>query len=266
MAQFHPDKRTVLSVYPLARQIEMKHLGVTLYSLPEAENDKIIIREPMVFGRPIKDDVVKAVKPGDGYVLLNVYDTFQYIRDLMSDDTSATIPMPIDAQTVGNSIVEIWGNPSMGVTFGPGIKLIEGDAPTAEELTYVRDRQYNYFVALVQDGDSKERRGESHNITDVHRRACTSLGVERPWNVRIRENQITKPCPACARDILSAALVCQHCHVNLVKFYEEMGIDASGDSVVMDVLRRRTGSKATTPVTPGQPIAPKPMAPPLTTK
>jgi hypothetical protein len=245
MGQFIPGSRTILSVCPLARHKEEKHHGVTLYSIPECESDKIIVREPMVQGKPLTDDVVTDVKKGEGYILLRVYDTMQLVRDFMSDE-DRNVPMPIPAEIAAQSLVDIWTSGALGQAsgYGPGIMLIIGETPTAEELEYVRDRQYNYDLALISDADQRWAQGDLRNITDSHRRAARSRGVEREWVKQIKRNQTLKDCGACGREILQSAIVCQHCHMNLVKFYEEMGIepDAMKDPAVANLIAQRKGA------------------------
>lgn len=242
MGQFKADRRTILSVYPLARQEEQKHNGFTLYSLPAAEKSLIVIRQPFVYGHPVMDDVVTEVPTGEGYSLLHVYDTHQYVRDLYSDE-ERTIPLGIGADVVAQALVDIWGRSGWGAKagFGPGVCVIENDTPTTAELERERSRTHAYLLWLISDADDRWTLGEAKNITDEHRRAAKWVGVDREWCKIIKANQTVKQCPACARDILGEALVCQHCHVNLVKFYEEMEIDPdpNKDAVVYNAVMRR---------------------------
>lgn len=63
-----------------------------------------------------------------------------------------------------------------------GVFACAGARPTAEELAAANNRRSNYYQGLITDGDLMWARGHSYReISDLHRRAAISLGIEREW-------------------------------------------------------------------------------------
>ena len=94
-----------------------------------------------------------------------------------------------------------------------GIFVCAGLRPTAEELTTATERRDAYYHRLIGEGDTLWARGHSfREISDLHRRAAMTLGVEREWAyVPMR----TSDCPACGEKVKSGVAVCRHCHAIL---------------------------------------------------
>jgi hypothetical protein len=89
------------------------------------------------------------------------------------------------------------------------IFVCEGPRPSADELATAVARRDGYYQRLITDGDTMWARGHSfREISDLHRRAAISLGVEREWAyVPMRMNE----CPACGERVKPAVAVCKHC-------------------------------------------------------
>jgi hypothetical protein len=96
---------------------------------------------------------------------------------------------------------------------GHGIFVCAGARPTGDELTAATERRNNYYQGLIAEGDIMWARGHSfREISDLHRRAAISLGVEREWAyVPMR----TSECPACGEKVKTGVAVCKHCHAIL---------------------------------------------------
>src|SRR5580704_15351285 len=63
-----------------------------------------------------------------------------------------------------------------------GIFVCAGPRPTPEELVAAGLRRDTYYQRLITEGDTMWARGHSfREISDLHRRAAISLGVEREW-------------------------------------------------------------------------------------
>ncbi|HEY6443584.1 MAG TPA: zinc ribbon domain-containing protein [Candidatus Acidoferrales bacterium] len=94
-----------------------------------------------------------------------------------------------------------------------GIFVCKGPRPTSEELTAATERRDAYYHRLIGEGDTLWARGHSfREISDLHRRAAMTLGVEREWAyVPMRMSD----CPACGEKVKSGVAVCRHCHAIL---------------------------------------------------
>jgi hypothetical protein len=90
-----------------------------------------------------------------------------------------------------------------------GIFICEGARPSAAELTEATARRDTFYHRLIGEGDTMWARGHSfREISDLHRRAAISLGVEREWAyVPMRMNE----CPACGEKVKVGVAVCKHC-------------------------------------------------------
>jgi hypothetical protein len=90
-----------------------------------------------------------------------------------------------------------------------GIFVCAGARPSAEELAAAATRRDAFYHQLVADGDTMWARGHSfREISDLHRRAAISLGIEREWAyvpVRMAD------CPACGEKVKPGVAVCKHC-------------------------------------------------------
>jgi hypothetical protein len=90
-----------------------------------------------------------------------------------------------------------------------GIFVCGGARPTEDELMSAREGRTRYYQGLIAEGDMMWARGHSfREISDLHRRAAISLGVEREWAyVPMR----TMDCPVCGEKIKANVAVCKHC-------------------------------------------------------
>lgn len=94
-----------------------------------------------------------------------------------------------------------------------GIFVCAGARPTLEELAAATSRRDAYYHRLISEGDTLWARGHSfREISDLHRRAAMTIGVEREWAyVPMRLSD----CPACGEKVKSGVAVCKHCHAIL---------------------------------------------------
>lgn len=94
-----------------------------------------------------------------------------------------------------------------------GIFVCTGARPSAEELTAATERRDAYYHRLIGEGDTMWARGHSYReISDLHRRAAITLGVEREWAYVPMK---TAECPACGEKVKTGVAVCKHCHAIL---------------------------------------------------
>lgn len=90
-----------------------------------------------------------------------------------------------------------------------GVFVCAGPRPTCEELAAANERRNNYYQKLIAEGDTMWARGHSfREISDMHRRAAISLGIEREWAYVPTK---TIDCPACGEKLKAGVAVCRHC-------------------------------------------------------
>jgi hypothetical protein len=94
-----------------------------------------------------------------------------------------------------------------------GIFVCAGARPTPEEIAAATSRRDAYYHRLIAEGDTLWARGHSfREISDLHRRAAMTIGVEREWAyVPMRLSD----CPACGEKVKSGVAVCKHCRAIL---------------------------------------------------
>lgn len=239
---------SIISVYPRTSLERTRHNGPTEYLLPAADRDKIItvtMNPDRMFNRFDPDTAMyqvteKAAKPGRGYTELVVCDTCTWIRDPQREGDSRAgaqlIRMPISAEECAQSLVEVFnaGRPTMREGGSRGIALRTSE-PLDDQLNYLYAELTTLARTMVQDGDAFFQNREWKSILPIHRDLCKWLGVVREWSTPM-ERQIMKTCKACGREILSQALVCQHCGVHIIEFAQRYGMDLSDDPVASNVL------------------------------
>jgi hypothetical protein len=121
--------------------------------------------------------------------------------DVIDLGDNRRFPFTITAREIANDLLQDLHD--------HGIFVCEGPRPSAEELATAAGRRDAYYQKLITDGDTMWARGHSfREISDLHRRAAISLGVEREWAyVPMRMNE----CPACGEKVKPAVAVCKHC-------------------------------------------------------
>ena len=94
-----------------------------------------------------------------------------------------------------------------------GIFVCLGARPTQDELAAANAKRSTYYHGLIAEGDMMWARGHSYReISDLHRRAAISLGVEREW-AYVPMN--TRDCPVCGEKVKTGVAVCNHCRAIL---------------------------------------------------
>jgi hypothetical protein len=90
-----------------------------------------------------------------------------------------------------------------------GVFVCTGARPTDDELANAAQRRDAYYHQLIAEGDTLWARGHSfREISDLHRRAALSIGVEREWAYVAMRLQ---DCPACGEKVKAGVAVCRHC-------------------------------------------------------
>ena len=90
-----------------------------------------------------------------------------------------------------------------------GIFMCAGARPSKEEIAAAQTRRQDWYQQLVSEADTMWARGHSYReISDMHRRAALSLGIEREWAF-VPQKMIE--CPACGENLKPHVAVCKHC-------------------------------------------------------
>ncbi len=244
-----PNFATILSIFPIALEAVRRHNGMIPYQHPAVSRDGILVRtyNPEVLantnrvpeGTKLFSDESRPSEATKGYALIRVCDTFTWARDF-TQDKERFFPHPVPARDVAEDLHRAWASDAIEAdgNAGPGMTVIAGDEPTADELEFVREKQTTYFRRLVVDGHTMHSRGQLKDISDLHRAGATWMGANNlPWLPKLEQVQM-KPCPACANEIRAMAVVCQFCNQNLPDFYLKYGIvpDPLVDAAVVGVL------------------------------
>jgi len=121
--------------------------------------------------------------------------------DVIDLGDNRRFPFTITAREIANDLLQDLHD--------HGIFVCAGPRPSQEELGTAAARRDAYYQRLITEGDTMWARGHSfREISDLHRRAAISLGVEREWAyVPMRMNE----CPACGEKVKPAVAVCKHC-------------------------------------------------------
>ena len=90
-----------------------------------------------------------------------------------------------------------------------GVFICSGELPADEELARARARRDSWYKQLVAEADEMWARGHSYReISDMHRRAATAMGLEREW-AYVPQRQVD--CPACGEKVKPGVALCRHC-------------------------------------------------------
>ena len=185
--------RTIVSVYPVAQSLELRHEGTKTYTLDAA--------------------------PEGGFTAITVDDTWSAVKDW---GTGSLRMAPVPGSVVADNLLRAWSQGRVGTGIdnmrGPGILICAGLQPTADEIHQAREKQTEYFRYLVHDADMKFAQDEAKLISDDHRMAAHWMGIkDRKWSQPMVPKSLVN-CPACREEIYSDAVMCKHCRTNIHEF------------------------------------------------
>jgi hypothetical protein len=90
-----------------------------------------------------------------------------------------------------------------------GIFVSAGARPSEVEIAKAQTTRLEWYQQLVAEGDTMWARGHSYReISDMHRRAALSLGIDREWAF---VPQKLVDCPACGEKVKPQVAICKHC-------------------------------------------------------
>ncbi len=247
----------ICSVYPMAKRATRRHSTTS-----RRPDGKFAVSCDTVYTIP--------AAPRDSYSILAVYDAMTPIVGWSSDGPSQNTITPghIPVRVVAEDLVQEWAGQTIASKegHGPGIGIVAGDIPTPDELAYLRERHRSFCEWLVHDGNDKLLQGKTGNITNIHRLGAFWLlgeaAQQLSWYPKMDQRQV-KDCPRCAKQILAAALGCEHCSLDLINWYEQYP-HLTPDSHVSQFLENRNMAMAKGPESFASAIPPKiPSGPPI---
>lgn len=209
-------KITICSVYPVRKEAERRH--ATLRPLNNGTGK---------YGLTCTTVYALEAAPRESYATLTVFDALTPITGWseMGSKENTLTPGHIPVQVVADDLANTWSAQTIASKDGykPGIGQIAGDVPTEAELAHLRAQQAAFFRFMVDDGNDKLLRGETKNITNIHRNAAHWLlgegARQLAWYPQNEQREV-KDCPRCSRQILATALGCEHCSLDLVGWYD----------------------------------------------
>lgn len=225
LGQFTPRQKTMVSVHFNACHNRPHHSGRRMYTLEAA--------------------------PRDSYTKIVLYDSQQMYPDLSDamapPENRAILPMPVTVESIVAALKSLWTTGGVGAMgmFPPGIDVIEGDEPTAAELTRLRATQERLCRALVEEGDAiKAGNGpKGHRIGITHRKALEWLGSEkRDWFKPIEQGVMKKSAVSGNQIPMEAQY---DGTVDLLEHYVKYGFDPLeyGDTFVADMFKKKPEMK-----------------------
>lgn len=206
-----------------------------------------------------RDFVLPAAARGE-WTYLDIEDDWVWLRDLNNlgadNPTPGIAPVPAAAAVTAFSLVSFWCSATAGTVGAPGIACLPPlqSEPSKEFLGQLKSTQETYFRHLVLKANDLKQTGKERDINELYRAAAEWLygrGASRlPWYQKAHFEDL-KHCLGCGREILIAATVCEHCHVDIVDLYRKRKLDPSGDPAVAAVL---SGTVATATLPDEDPI------------
>lgn len=120
-----------------------------------------------------------------------------------------------------------------------GIFVCADARPASEELSAAGARRDAWYKQLVADADEMWARGHSYReISDMHRRAATAMGLEREWAY---VPQRSMDCPVCGEKVKVGVALCRHCGAVLdAERAAKYGVAARPEPI-MAAPRRKSG-------------------------
>jgi hypothetical protein len=202
-----PTKATIVSIVPIKIRIPAPHINPSIYEIPAAKIGEI---QTLVIG-----EVTYPIYMGEG-------------RSIINKELAFTTAEQLSQQYVGAQL-------GLGEDCQPGIFIVPGNFSPDQiktnfpaELDKATNQQRNWFAKLVNEGDDCWNKfHRSAAISELQRKACTWLGIEREWNIDVAKE--VKKCPACKGVLPDGAVICMSCRTIInQKAYKELGFAPAG--------------------------------------
>jgi len=146
----------------------------------------------------------------------------------LADDRTPPIKIPVLGETVAQGLIDDYVGASLGVNYEPkeesgavampGMFWIEGTKDKVlianqhkEQVKKALNNTKYWFENLIKIGDDDWGKFHQYKmITDLQKKACKYLGLQREWNFDIFAHQ-TNLCPACKSTLHPDAIICNGC-------------------------------------------------------
>jgi len=180
------DRRCLISV-PTISTGESREATVSIVNL--SDQDFYISRTYGIFHIP-------ACPKGELYAILLITNR----GDALDLGDNRRFPFTISAREIAADLIQ---------DLEPhGIFVSAGARPSEDEIATAQATRLEWYQQLVAEGDTMWARGHSYReISDMHRRAALSLGVERDWAF-VPQKLIE--CPVCGEKVKPQVAVCKH--------------------------------------------------------
>jgi hypothetical protein len=255
----------ICSVFPLARQIKlprMVYVGVSP-DYPDGYTRLFTYYLP-------------AAKPGS-YSVLEVTPPMHLLRSPMAAQADADqrtaesrIARPDTATNEALSLIQCWsGNFSQAGGNRPGIGLIRGPEPTADELAELHRLQREFCRYFVNEADGFWYQGKRERIKmgGLHQMSAAYMGIKNdpnhPWTSDM--TSAFKACVACGENIIATAFVCKHCNRDVFEFAMARNLDLEtirfSDPKLADMVEAARAKQGVPEPASAKPTASEPVAP-----
>jgi hypothetical protein len=175
---------------------------------------------------------------GSDFSYLHVADGHHLVLIPLTDSKTPPMRVTDTSERISQSLIDDYVNASLSIDYTPnengsiaipGLFWVEGalnrDEIVARHSDRVKAAKNNtmaWFERLVKLADDDWAKNESHRtITDLQRKACTYLNIDRAWNFDIFK-QLSNLCWACKSIVNPLAIICHECNAVLnVTEYEK---------------------------------------------
>jgi hypothetical protein len=169
---------------------------------------------------------------GIDFSMLHVNDGYHLVLIPLTDSKVPPMRVTDTSERIAQSLIDDYVNGCLGIDYTrheetgaiaiPGMFWVPGAASRsdvvsqhAEKLRAAKNNTIAWFERLVKLADDDWAKNESHRtITDLQRKACTHLGIDREWNFDVFK-QLSNLCWACKSTINPAAIICHNCQAVL---------------------------------------------------
>lgn len=199
--------------------------------------------------------------PRTGYVCMDVYTgiTIRRVPDPEDNGQWIQAASTIEPEIIAGDLINKWAKSTLKADemIGPGIGIIAGDVPTERELEGLRlGRQEPWCQAMVNAASDYAMKGEHGQINELHRGCARWLLGDSadglPWMHKKVYDRV-KNCRGCGKQIMAAALRCEHCTMDLVKFYKDYKLDVAADPAVAQFMAEIAAAQNPVRFQPNQP-------------
>lgn len=170
--------------------------------------------------------------PAKGQVgTLTVHDGYHLVVIPLTDERTPPMKVTDTSERIAQSLIDDFVSACLGVDYEvrdngtmaiPGLFWLKGDVSPqvvvskhASQVESAVKNTVTWFEKLVRLADDDWAKNHMHKaITDLQRRACSYLNLEREWNFDVLKNLSTN-CWSCKSVVNNEAIVCPTCRAIL---------------------------------------------------